>query len=71
MLMAAPKSTSTFGISIPLICTIRIEFPGSPYLTGMIFPNMISDSLLITCAVNGSLGFLLGLFEQYSFKVFA
>ena len=48
MLMAAPKSTSTLGISTRLIYIVRIEFPGSPYFTGMVFANMMSDNLPIT-----------------------
>ena len=47
-LIASPKSTSTFGISIPLIFTVKIGFPGSPYVIGVGFQNIMFDNFLIT-----------------------
>lgn len=44
-LIVAPRYMRTFGISIPLICAVRIRFPRSPCLIGLVFPRIISHNL--------------------------
>jgi len=65
-LITTPRSTKTFEISTPLIWTVTIGFHGSPYLTGIIFPNIMSHKFPMTWIVGGSFGFLPGFLEHNS-----
>ena len=70
-LIAAPKSTSTFGIYVFPICTVTVGFPGSLYLARRVFPIISSDSFPLTWTVGGSLGFLPGFLVHKSRTVLA
>jgi len=62
ILIAAPRSTKAFEKVCPLICTVTIGFLGSSYLTGVSFPDNISDMVPTTWTVGLFVLFLLGFF---------
>jgi hypothetical protein len=45
ILIAAPRSTRTRGIIVFPICTVMVWWPGSPYLTGGVLPDISQTSL--------------------------
>jgi hypothetical protein len=60
MLIAAPKSTNTWGRNVCPILTMTVGFPGSPHLIGGVLPSISLDNYPTMCTVRGSLGFLPG-----------